>query len=74
MLPLVQQEEAVARPFASVCKMGGRPMPGFIRVEPDGIESDEDLKSWIDMARSYVSALPPKAAKPKKTKTGKTAK
>ncbi len=74
-----QQEKAVARPFASVCKMGGRPMPGFIRVEPDGIESDEDLKSWIDMARSYVSALPPKTARPKtarpkKPKTGKTAK
>jgi TfoX/Sxy family transcriptional regulator of competence genes len=63
-----QQAEAVARPFASVCRMRNRPMPGFIRVEPQGIESDDDLKSWIEMARSYVGALPPKTAKPQSAK------
>ncbi|GAB2183668.1 TfoX/Sxy family protein [Roseibium sp. LAB1] len=68
------QAEAIAKPYASVCKMGGRPMSGFIRVEPEGIESDDDLKSWIDMARSYVGTLPPKTAKPKKSKSRKPAK
>jgi len=69
-----QAAAATARPHASVSVMGGRPMVGYIRVEPDGISSDDDLKSWIDMARAYVATLPPKAAKPGKAKSGKGAK
>jgi len=68
-----QEAEALARPHASPCHPAGRAMAGFIRVEPEGIESDEDLESWIEMARTYVCALPPNAAKPKKAKSGKKA-
>ncbi|MEM9632959.1 MAG: TfoX/Sxy family protein [Pseudomonadota bacterium] len=66
-----QESEALSRPHASPCEPAGRPMPGFIRIEPEGIETDEDLKSWVEMARNYVCALPPKQAKPKKVRTGK---
>ncbi|MHA7777500.1 TfoX/Sxy family protein [Roseibium sp. M-1] len=69
-----QQLAATEKPHASICIMGGRPMAGYIRVEPDGITSDDELKAWIDMARAYVSTLPPKTAKPKKAKAGKAAK
>jgi len=68
-----QEAEALSRPHASQCRPAGRPMPGFIRIEPDGIETDDDLKKWVEMARTYVCALPPKAAKPKKAKAGKAA-
>ncbi|MCX2721909.1 TfoX/Sxy family protein [Roseibium salinum] len=69
-----QAAEALSRPHASPCEPSGRPMPGFIRVEPEGIETDEDLKSWVNLARNYVCALPPNAAKkPKKAKSGKAA-
>ncbi|WP_269580929.1 TfoX/Sxy family protein [Roseibium sp. Sym1] len=68
-----QEAAALSKPHASQCRPTGRPMPGFIRIEPDGIETDEDLKDWVEMARTYVCALPPKAAKPKKTRTGKAA-
>ncbi|TYC64887.1 TfoX/Sxy family protein [Stappia sp. BW2] len=68
-----QQADALAKPFASVCQIGDRLMPGFIRVAAEGIENDDDLKSWIDMARSYAASLPPKAAKPKKPNPGKAA-
>jgi len=66
-----QEEAALARPHASQCRPTGRPMPGFIRIEPDGIETNDDLKGWVEMARTYVCALPAKAAKPKKAKAGK---
>ena len=66
-----QEAEALANPYASPCRPAGRPMPGFIRVEPEGIESDKDLKGWVDLARNYVCALPPKQARPKKSKPGK---
>ncbi|WP_306142943.1 TfoX/Sxy family protein [Roseibium sp. MMSF_3412] len=68
-----QEAEALARPHAAPCTPAGRPMPGFIRVDPEGIESDEDLKIWVDMARTYVCALPPKAPKSKKKPAGRSA-
>lgn len=68
-----QEAEALTRPHAAPCRPAGRPMPGFIRIEPEGIESDEDLKTWVDMARSYVCSLPPKAPKPKKKPSGRSA-
>lgn len=66
-----QEAEALSKPHASPCRPTGRPMPGFIRVEPEGIESDEDLKEWVELARNYVCALPPKQAKPKRSVSGK---
>ena len=38
----------------------GRPMKGYIYVEPGGYKSDADLKSWIDRAAKFVKTLPPK--------------
>ncbi|MEM5581879.1 TfoX/Sxy family protein [Roseibium sp. AS2] len=66
-----QEAEALARPHAAQCRPTGRPMPGFIRIEPEGIETDDDLRHWVEMARAYVCALPPKAPKPKSMKSGK---
>lgn len=61
-----QEAEALSKPHATPCRPAGRPMPGFIEVAWDGVQSDKDLKSWVDMARTYVCALPPKAAKANK--------
>jgi TfoX/Sxy family transcriptional regulator of competence genes len=69
-----QEALALAKPYASPCEPAGRPMPGFIKIELQGIESDDDLQGWVDMARSYVCALPPKKAKPKKAGTGRIGK
>lgn len=33
---------------------------GFIYVEADGFESDEDLKYWVDLCEQFVRSLPPK--------------
>ncbi len=68
-----QEAAALAKPHASPCQPAGRPMPGFIRVEPEGIATDDDLKDWVEMARTYVGALPPKKVKPSKAKAGKAA-
>lgn len=68
-----QEAAALARPHAAPCRPAGRPMPGFIKIEPEGIESDDDLKTWVDMARTYVCSLPAKAPKPKKQPAGRTA-
>jgi TfoX/Sxy family transcriptional regulator of competence genes len=39
---------------------GGRAMSGWLRVEQEGIEDDEDLEAWVDRAVSFTGSLPPK--------------
>ncbi|MHB1199661.1 MAG: TfoX/Sxy family protein [Polaromonas sp.] len=55
---------ALAKPAASRCTGAGRPMAGFIMVEPDGVSDDEKLSTWLKMALVYVSTLPAKEGKP----------
>jgi hypothetical protein len=60
------ETEALKRPFVARCLGAGRPMPGFLLVEPQGVNEDGDLDLWLDMALAYVGALPPKDIKPRK--------
>ena len=38
----------------------GKPMKGWVVVEPDALESDRALRGWIDRAATFVETLPPK--------------
>jgi hypothetical protein len=38
----------------------GRPMKGWIMVEPDGLETDEQLDHWVQRAVEFVGGLPRK--------------
>jgi len=51
---------ALERPHASLMEMGGRTMDGWIRVAPEGLESDSELSAWVDRSRAFVKTLPPK--------------
>jgi TfoX/Sxy family transcriptional regulator of competence genes len=62
------ETEALQRPFAARCLGAGRPMPGFLLVEPRGVIDDADLSAWLVRALAYVGDLPPKKAKPRKTR------
>jgi TfoX/Sxy family transcriptional regulator of competence genes len=44
------------RPFDDT----GRPMKGWIVVEPDGLESEQQLAAWIEKAIAWVETLPAK--------------
>jgi hypothetical protein len=37
-----------------------RPMKGWIMVEPDGLESEQQLAEWIKAATRFVERLPGK--------------
>jgi TfoX/Sxy family transcriptional regulator of competence genes len=41
----------------------GKPMQGYVYVEPAGVETDEQLDFWLRRCRKFVSALP--ARKPR---------
>lgn len=38
----------------------GRPMKGWVMVEPDGLDDDASLQTWIERAIQYVETLPAK--------------
>ena len=38
----------------------GRPMTGWVTVEPDGYESDEALIEWVRQGVDFALSLPPK--------------
>src|SRR5262249_51869997 len=47
-------EAALARPGASPMNHTGRTMTGFVWVDPDAIEDDDDLRDWVRTAYGWV--------------------
>ena len=54
------QEELLAEPGARVFDMTGRPMKGWLLVDPSGHADDRDLRRWIGRGLDYARGLPPK--------------
>src|SRR5216683_466388 len=50
-------DEALLEPHVKEFDITGRPMKGWVLVEPEGIEDDEQLKGWIQRARKFVGQL-----------------
>ena len=64
MLLRCDPEEAdslVKSPHADRFEMRGRAMDGWLRVAPEGLESDADLRRWVDVGVGYARSLPPKS-------------
>jgi hypothetical protein len=53
-------DDALLDPHAQEFDITGRPMKGWVLVDPDGIESDAQLAAWIEKALSFVRTLPRK--------------
>lgn len=52
--------EALQKPHVRPMDITGKPMKGWLMIEPDGIDKDAQLKSWIQLAIQFVSTLPAK--------------
>jgi TfoX/Sxy family transcriptional regulator of competence genes len=59
-----QAPQALTRPGTRQIEMRGRPMEGYIRVDPAGLD-DKSLREWLALATAFVKTLPAKASKPK---------
>jgi TfoX N-terminal domain len=55
-------EELAAKAHAEVAVMGRREMPGWLRVESDGVSTSAQLQSWVDQGVTYARSLPRKQA------------
>jgi TfoX/Sxy family transcriptional regulator of competence genes len=51
-------DAALARPGASPMNHTGRTMTGFVWVDADAIEDDDDLRDWVQTAYGWVSNMP----------------
>jgi len=55
-----QYETALKQPHARKMDFTGKPMKGFLYVDPAGFESDDQLQDWISLCESFIKTLPPK--------------
>lgn len=55
-----QYESSLRQPHASEMRFTGKPMRGYVTVDPSGYATASTLRHWVDTALRYVSTLPPK--------------
>jgi TfoX/Sxy family transcriptional regulator of competence genes len=53
-------DAALAQPAVRVFDMTGRPMKGWILVEPAGLQSADQLMHWVEQGVAFAQSLPPK--------------
>lgn len=58
-------DDALLEPHVREFDITGKPMKGWVMVEPDGIEDDSQLTNWIQRATAFVGTLAKKAGKSK---------
>jgi TfoX/Sxy family transcriptional regulator of competence genes len=55
--------DALAQPHVREMDFTGKPMKGYVYVEPLGLERDDNLTAWVSWCVTYVESLPDKKAK-----------
>ena len=52
--------DALKKPHAREMDFTGKPLTGFIYVDPPGFAEDAQLREWIDLCQSFTGSLPAK--------------
>jgi TfoX/Sxy family transcriptional regulator of competence genes len=52
--------ETLSRPHVRVFDMTGRPMKGWVAVEPEGCATEGNLKAWVKQGLVFALSLPGK--------------
>ena len=55
-----QHTRALARPDAKRMEMSGRPMEGYVLIDPPP-RDEQTLREWLDLAVAFVNTLPAKS-------------
>ena len=55
-----EAEEVLAEPHVREMDITGRPMRGFLFIEPDGVRTHEDVERWVGRAVAFNDTKPPK--------------
>ena len=57
---LENYQAALDKPGADLFKPTSRPMAGWVTVAPESLQTDEDMKYWVELALEFVKTLPAK--------------
>ena len=57
-----RHQDALAMPGVRMMDFTGRPMKGYVYVDPPAIAADQDLRAWVNWCVEHVAALPAKRA------------
>lgn len=52
--------EALHQPHVKKFDIAGKAMTGWVMVQPGGVESEDDLSDWVQLAVKFVGTLPDK--------------
>ena len=55
-----ETEALCAKPGAGRFEMRGREMDGWLRVDPDAVQTKRQLERWVARGVEYARSLPPK--------------
>jgi hypothetical protein len=55
-----ESDALIAAANATLAVMGGRSMPGWLRVSSEDLETDEQLTEWVNRGVAYARSLPAK--------------
>lgn len=58
-------DRLLEEPYARPMDFTGRPMRGFLYVEPAGVATAKALRTWVGRALAFVESLPPKVKRKK---------
>lgn len=61
----------LARPHVRPMDFTGRPMKGFLYVDPAGLRTSRALASWINRSLAFVATLPPRRPRPMRPRVRK---
>jgi TfoX/Sxy family transcriptional regulator of competence genes len=53
-------EQLAGRPHAQVAVMRGREMPGWLRVDDEGVRTKAQLQQWVNRGVAFARSLPVK--------------
>lgn len=53
-------DSALDRPNTRKMDFTGKPMKGFVYVDPPGFTEDKQLREWVDLCQAFTSSLPSK--------------
>jgi len=56
-------QDALTLPHVRVMDFTGKPMKGYVYIDPPGLVEDSALAAWVSWCASHVARLPAKGAK-----------
>jgi TfoX/Sxy family transcriptional regulator of competence genes len=59
-LSRIDYDQALLKPHVSLFDITGRPMKNWITVKPKGVESDKELRRWVEQGVKFAETLPEK--------------